>query len=133
MTSPLRRLFASGVLSQNLIHSLFLLQIQKFIGDVIKTDDVTHYLLLDLLSLLSHIPRLSPENTALVSRIISDDEGNGLYMIFKIPFKALISIPCFLEKSGVMLRPIVVWLLLLLLRIDYYENVNINFPLYPSD
>ena len=54
---------------------IFYLQIQNFIGNIIKDCDTTLYLLHDILSLLSHIPRLSPENTSLVSTVIKDEKG----------------------------------------------------------
>jgi len=51
------------------------INIQNFIGNIIKDCDTTLYLLHDILSLLSHIPRLSPENTSLVSTVIKDEKG----------------------------------------------------------
>ena len=48
--------------------------------------DTTLYLLLDVLSLLSHILRLSPDNAALVSKIIMDDDGNCLLWICCLEF-----------------------------------------------
>ena len=51
--------------------------------------DTTLYLLLDVLSLLSHILRLSPDNAALVSKIIMDDDGNCLLWIWCLEFQDL--------------------------------------------
>ena len=56
----------------------FKFQMQTFLGGIIKNSESMIFLLLDVLSLLSHIPRLSPESTSLVSLILKDNDGKDV-------------------------------------------------------
>ncbi|XP_065054250.1 serine/threonine-protein kinase 36-like [Rhopilema esculentum] len=52
-------------------------QLQRFFSEILSNSDTMIYLLLDALTLMSHIPRFSSENASLVLSILKESEEGG--------------------------------------------------------